>query len=647
MKHTLKELLKRAKRYLRKNWVYLLVVFPLGIDMGHYFTALKAYDAEPEVKLYRQLSETLASAEENRSVSRVEMTVLLERVSPSGMVYVVKEGAQNYALLAKEGNATLVTEHIPSMSATTTLSAKLLEKGVPYLWVEEPAKPEPFVARLFSRGALSLMLLAAFTYLFMHSMGVQLFERRFGVLEPDEIEGDLSDLVGYEDIKSEVRQLGEIISKQEKYEAYGIEGTFNILFSGKAGTGKSRFARYLAKELEIPMVTATGSLDEIYVGSGAKKIRALFKEAHTLAESSEKKSCLLFIDEGEKLLRARGRSSADSKWEDDTANELLAHLDGVEKEGEHNIIVILASNFHSHSLKMDPAMLRRFNKKIHFRLPNLAEREAILLHYLERVERKEADIESRYLAKVMSGMSPAMIEAVVQESALLALRSDLPVNTKMLMQAFEQSVIGRSSRALTEGEQKLREQVVTHELGHFLIEYHRAVIHCNGDRRKAKEETRILKISSESVEQMGALGFAMREEGDEMLLRSVDDLEWEIRQLYGGLAAEQMVYGKQGVSTGAANDIEKATMLLQHMINQNNVYGSAKLNYELLGMDEQRAQMLEKHAEELFNESLEIIGKYEGLLTYLSIVLLEAWSLDKEELFDAIAEYVQESVLPL
>ena len=125
------------------------------------------------------------------------------------------------------------------------------------------------------------------------------------------------------------------MTQKEHYARYGIEGTFNILFSGKAGTGKSKFALYLAKELNVPIVSSTGSLDEVYVGTGAKKIRNLFKEAHALAKNSDHNACILFIDEGQNLLRTRGQNS-DNKWEDDTANELLAHLDGVQKNSKHD-----------------------------------------------------------------------------------------------------------------------------------------------------------------------------------------------------------------------------------------------------------------------------------------------------------------------
>jgi len=393
----------------------------------------------------------------------------------------------------------------------------------------------------------------------------------------------------------------------------------------------------------MPIVSATGSLDEIYVGTGAKKVRDMFSQAYILAEKSEHNACILFIDEAQSLLRKRGRNTGQN-WEDDTRNELLAYLDGVEKSEAHNIIVIMASNFDENTLEMDEAMLRRFKKKIHFRDPNMEERKAILEHYLENIEKKEKEIDLTYLAKNMSGLTPASIESIVQEAGLMSLRAKKLVSTEVLLQAFERTVVGQSSREVSRGQEKMRKTIAVHEIGHFLLEYHRAVLQ-GGELQQIKESTRILKISSESISQIGALDFDMREQHDDRLLQNIEDMEWELRQLYGGIAAEQTVYGKSGITTGSTDDIHKATKILQHMINQNNVYGTAKINYEVLGAKESRVSLLEEKAQQFFEESMEIIGKYEGLLVYLSEVLIKEWSLSKYEIFDHIEIYTNESIL--
>jgi len=638
MKQKLQKLINKTLKILKDEWILSLVILLLLTDATHTYFVKNAYEENADVIQYQMLHAIVTSAETNSSVQSVPMSKLLHELTPTSKVYMIKEGKEKVSVLAMDANKTMLVKQMPAISMTFTLESKLLEKNIAYEWVEQKEKPQPYIVKLLDVKYLNILLLAGMMYFLLYTSGIKLFQKEFSGIHPNEIEGDFSDLVGYEDIKAEARQLQYIITQKEKYAQYGIEDTFNILFSGKAGTGKSKFALYLAKELDVPIVSSTGSLDETYVGSGARKIRSLFAEANKLAQNSEHNTCILFIDEGQNLLRTRGRSD-DHKWEDDTANELLAHLDGVEKDTNHNVIVIIASNFHEHSLEMDAAMLRRFKKKIHFREPNLEERKEILTHYLNKVEKKEENIDISYVAKNMSGMTPALIESVVQESGLMALRRNSKINTALLLQAFERMVVGKSSRTLVEGKDSVRRAITVHEVGHFIVEYYRALKLSDGDKVKAKEITRILKISSESVEQIGALGFAMREQDDSRVLLSVEEMEWDIKQLYGGMASEEMVYGKKGHTTGGADDIKKATRLLQHLVVENSVYTRSKLNYEMLGDHSNKIEEMENKSKIFYEETMDIVREYEGLLLYLSGVLMREWSLSKDEIFEHIMAF--------
>jgi len=338
------------------------------------------------------------------------------------------------------------------------------------------------------------------------------------------------------------------------------------------------------------------------------------------------------------MLRRRGQSS-EHKWEDDTANELLAHLDGVEKNHKHNIIVIIASNFHENSFEMDEAMLRRFRKKIHFREPNLKERREILKHYLDDIVQKEVQSDVDRVAKHMSGMTPAIIESMVNEAALLALREKRKVNTSLLMEAIERLLVGKSNRETTQEREKIREIVSVHEMGHFLLHWHRDMQRFNNDLEVVKAKSKVIKVSSESLSQIGALGFVLNENSDEMMLQSIDDLEWEIKQLYGGLAAERMVFGQGGSTTGSANDIKKASKILKHLVVENSVYAEAKLDYSELQTNERVWTELENKSSHFYNESYKIIEIHKDLLAHLAQKLMEEWSMDRERLFEIIAKF--------
>ena len=639
----MKEILERIKEKLlntpKEILFGLAVLLFIAFDISNFLYSMDDYKKNPDVVQYNRLSDIIDD-DENKSIEHINITELIGNLGKESRVYILKDQVKEsnrYNVVAQNEKKTMVAMHIPSLSMAFALEPKLIEKGVEYKWIKKSEKPKTLTSKLFSVQIMSLLVLASLVFILLHTSGIKLFQKNFNVKRPKEIEGDFDDLVGYEDIKNEAKQLLDIISHSDQFAKYGIKETFNILFSGKAGTGKSKFALYLAKELDIPIISSTGSLDEMYVGSGARKIRDLFKEANKLANESKKKSCILFIDEGQNLLRKRGESR--EKWSDDTPNELLAHLDGVEKEGDNNVIVIIASNFHDHNLEMDEAMLRRFKKKIHFREPNLEERKEILVHYLAKVQYKEEKIDISYLAKNMSGMTPAIIESVVNEAGLMALKDEKQVGTEILLKAFERIVVGQSSREVTHGQEKTREIISIHEMGHFLIEYHRALELADNDLPKAKELTRILKISSESVSQIGALGYALRESDEVSRLQSIDEFEWDIRQLYGGVAAEQTVFGEMGITLGSSDDIEKVTKLLEHMVIKNNVYGNAKINYQILNKKEEKLETVEKKSEELYNESLKIISIHKDLLQALAAHLINEWVMTKDEIFDFIEKF--------
>ncbi|RYF40638.1 MAG: ATP-binding protein, partial [Comamonadaceae bacterium] len=189
-------------------------------------------------------------------------------------------------------------------------------------------------------------------------------------IEPSQVHGSLEDLVGMDDIKAEVAQLKDQYQRRAEYAEYGINKPFNVMFSGPAGTGKTKLASYLAKELNLPILFhSAANLETGFVAGGSNTLSRI------AAMAKRRKRCIVFLDEAQDLFMKRG---GHRKFDDDTQNSLLAILDGVRTRSEAEVIWIVASNFNSEQLQMDEAMLRRFQMKVDFRMPNREERLGII-----------------------------------------------------------------------------------------------------------------------------------------------------------------------------------------------------------------------------------------------------------------------------
>ncbi|MGZ5846746.1 MAG: ATP-binding protein, partial [Ramlibacter sp.] len=239
-------------------------------------------------------------------------------------------------------------------------------------------------------------------------------------IEPAQVSGSLTDLVGMDDIKSEVAQIKDQYMRRAEYAEYGINKPFNVMFSGPAGTGKTKLASYLAKELNLPILFHSAvNLETGYVGGGANTLSRI------VAMAKRRKRCIVFLDEAQDLFMKRG---GHRKFDDDTQNMLLAVLDGVRTKSDAEIIWIVASNFNSEQMQMDEAMLRRFQMKVDFRLPNREERQSIISHYLsQRAEKVLPDLDLRHLVEITEGRSPADLETIVNQAGITAVQAGLMI----------------------------------------------------------------------------------------------------------------------------------------------------------------------------------------------------------------------------
>lgn len=394
----------------------------------------------------------------------------------------------------------------------------------------------------------------------------------------------------------------------------------------------------------MPLIQASGAaLESGLVGGGAKALTALYRKACARGR------CIIFLDEAQALFMPRGRG--DKKWEDDTANTLLGLLDGVRSDQGAGVIWVVASNFDDASSDMDDVMLRRFAVNINFRLPNKSERSALLDNFLRRKQDgcvDWANMDLDQVAQVTANLSPALLETVVERSSLMAIQEKAVINTELMFRAFERATIGLTDRATSAEKELQRERVALHELGHLFMQidpYLRAGL----PLADVKDKSPLLKISTESVSKLGALGYVLQA-GDDMALRTLEQLEQDVIKLYGGVAAEQLFYGERGISVGSQNDIEKAPRLLDLMVNRLSMYSHSKIAHGLLRQEGRQEYahapgQLEAKADELYRYALGTIGRYRDLIASIKDDLLERYVLSKDAVFALISE--RQHLLPL
>jgi cell division protease FtsH len=476
-------------------------------------------------------------------------------------------------------------------------------------------------------------------------LGVILYAMKFGIpgmgasaqmIQPDKLKGSMDDLIGMEDIKQEVLHLEDMIRNREEYQSHNIDKPFNVMLTGPAGTGKTKLVGYLAKRLNMPLIQASGSaLESGYVGGGSKALNALYRKA------CAKGKCIIFLDEGQSLFMPRGRS--EKKWEDDTANTLLGLLDGVKSDKGQGVIWVIASNFDDASTEMDEAMLRRFSVKINFRLPNKNERRELLKSFLAKKKDGLVDwdnLDLDQVAEITQNLSPALLETVVERASMLSIQEKAIIDTDLLFRAYERATIGLTDRATTAEKHKQRERIAVHELGHFFMQID-PYLRAGMNLAEVKDKSHLLKISTEAVSKIGALGYVLQS-GEDMSLRTLEELERDVIGLYGGVAAEELFYGARGISVGSQNDIEKITKMLNLMVGRLSMYSRAKIDYSQLQNDasgEHTLRQVEEKSDELYNYTLNAIRDYEDVIVAIKDTLLEQYVLSKDAVFALLEEH--------
>jgi len=471
-------------------------------------------------------------------------------------------------------------------------------------------------------GLLSaVLLLGVLGFLFLQFKG-QLKTLKF--IEPSQVHGSIDDLVGMDDIKAEVAQIKDQYLRRAEYAEYGISKPFNVMFSGPPGTGKTRLASYLAKELRLPILFhSAANLETGLVSGGSNTLTRI------LALATRRKRCIVFLDEAQDLFMKRGGRR---KFDDDTSNTFLAVLDGVRSRNGVEILWIVASNFNSETMPMDEAMLRRFQMKVDFRMPNQEERLAIIRFYLgQRADKVLPDLDFHHLVAVTEGRSPADLETIVNQAGITAVQVGGMIGADTLMQAAERVLVGNVNIDTTLERQRDRHIIATHEWGHFLVDLDHERKRTNDNWEQMLDEVKTIKISLKANPRTNALGFVFHKQGVN-LLKTRGDIEHEVRVLLGGMANEELFFGEDGTTNGAHNDITRVTRLLHHAAGEMGMYRRTRLNFGALvedrsggqEVDEETRSIMEAQSERLYGETKAILAGLMPLTQHLVGKLLDA-----------------------
>jgi cell division protease FtsH len=540
--------------------------------------------------------------------------------------------------------------HVVKVPSTSHLSLErevLLKNAIPYSIAKDDFLASHKTVMDEGEGSIAG---SVFDFLKQHGLNIGIFlliiySLKFGipgmgmsasVISPDKLKGSMDDLIGMDDIKQEVLHLEDMIRNRDEYHSHNIDKPFNVMLTGPAGTGKTKLVGYLAKRLNMPLIQASGSaLESGYVGGGSKALNALYRKA------CSKGKCIIFLDEAQSLFMPRGRS--EKKWEDDTANTLLGLLDGVKSDKGQGVIWVVASNFDDASTEMDEAMLRRFSVKINFRLPNKGERRELLRSFLAKkkdglVDWNNLDLDQ--VAEITQNLSPALLETVVERASMLSIQEKAIIDTDLLFRAYERATIGLTDRATTAEKHKQRERIAVHELGHFFMQID-PFLRAGMSLAEVKEKSHLLKISTEAVSKIGALGYVLQS-GEDMSLRTLEELERDVVGLYGGVAAEELFYGARGISVGSQNDIEKITKMLNLMVGRLSMYSRAKIDYSQLQNDASAGHTLrqvEEKSDELYSYTLNAIRDYRDVILSIKDTLLDQYVLSKDAVFELLEQH--------
>lgn len=510
------------------------------------------------------------------------------------------------------------------------------EKGIPYKFV---VKSNGVIWQLIGSIIIPLGFLALIYFLFFRKMGnggggvgsiFNVGASRAKVVEEGKIKTRFTDVAGVDEAKEELVEVVDFLKTPKKYTEIGGKIPKGVLLVGDPGTGKTLLARAVAGEAGVPFFSISGSdFVEMFVGVGASRVRDLFKQAR------EKAPCIIFIDEIDALAKSRANGFSSNDEREQTLNQLLVEMDGF--DNEKGLIVLAATNRVD---VLDPAILRpgRFDRQVPVEKPDVKGREEILRIHAKNVK-LDSDVDFENIAHGTTGFAGADLANVVNEAALLAVRNG---RKKVTMEDFNEAIdkvsIGLKKKSRKENKKELR-LVAVHETGHALVAAY------NPEHEPVNKITVVPRSH-------GVGGFTQYREAEEKFIMTRKDMMNEIDSLLGGRAAEEIVLGD--ISTGASNDIARATEIVKRMITDfgmSDKYKNVTLGKGVLGnrggepslvreFSEQTQNYVDEEIARIMNERydyvLKLLRKHKDLIDFIANRLMEVETIEGKEFYEIV-----------
>ncbi|NIM28682.1 MAG: ATP-dependent zinc metalloprotease FtsH [Gammaproteobacteria bacterium] len=430
-----------------------------------------------------------------------------------------------------------------------SMVGELLEHGV--IIDAQPPEQQGLLMQIFISWFPMLLLIGVWIFFMRQMQGggggrgaLSFGKSRARLLGEDQVKVTFADVAGVDEAKEEVSELVDFLKDPAKFQKLGGKIPRGVLMVGAPGTGKTLLARAIAGEAKVPFFTISGSdFVEMFVGVGASRVRDMFEQAKKHAP------CIIFIDEIDAVGRHRGAGLGGGHDErEQTLNQLLVEMDGF--EGNEGVIVIAATNRPD---VLDPALLRpgRFDRQVVVPLPDIRGREQILKVHMRRVP-LDKDVNPSIIARGTPGFSGADLANLVNEAALFAARAnERSVNMEKFEKAKDKIMMGaeRKSMVMSDDEKKL---TAFHEAGHAIVGL------------LVPSHDPVYKVTI--IPRGRALGVTMFLPEEDRYSYSKERLESQISSLFGGRIAESITFGENSVTTGASNDIQRATEIARNMV---------------------------------------------------------------------------------